>query len=97
MTFNLTLGDKYLGYVVLPYLFLGKEPTKSVVLGSIDKAMLIHEAIVGDDDFGTVTMGIHGNNCSYNGVDIPYFTTAVKAISAPSRIDLLKYVSNLFS
>jgi hypothetical protein len=97
VTFNLTLGTKDLGYVVLPHLFLGKEATNSVVLGSIDKEMLIHEAIAGDDDLGTVTIGIHGNNCSYNGVDIPYFTAAIKAISAPSRIDLLKYVSNLIS
>ncbi|KAJ5329852.1 hypothetical protein N7452_010242 [Penicillium brevicompactum] len=96
-SFNLTLGDKDLGYVVLPHLFLEQEPRDSVVLGSIDKAMLIHEAITGDDDFGTVTIGIHGHNCSYNGVDIPYFTAAIKAISAPSKIDLLKYASKLFS
>jgi hypothetical protein len=97
VTFNLTLGDKDLGYVVLPHLFLSKEAASTVVLGSLDKEMLIHEAIVGDDDFGTVTLGIHGKNCSYNGVDIPYFTAAIKAISAPTRIDLLQYVSSLFS
>lgn len=91
------MGNKELGYVVLPHLFLEKEPRDSVVLGSIDKEMLIHEAIAGDDDFGTVTIGIHGHSCSYNGLDIPYFTAAIKAISAPSKIDLLKYASKLFS
>lgn len=91
------MSGKSLGYVVLPHLFLQKEPKDSVVLGSIDKEMLIHEAITGDDDFGTVTIDIHGHDCSYNGVDIPYFTAAIKAISAPSKIDLLKYAAKLFS
>jgi hypothetical protein len=76
---------------------LGKQSNDTVVLGSIDKELLIHEAIAGDDELGTVTIGIHGNNCTYNGVDIPYLTAAIKAISAPARIDLLKYVSDLFS
>ncbi|CAG8187790.1 unnamed protein product [Penicillium salamii] len=96
-SFNLTMSGKDLGYVVLPHLFLEREPKETIVLGSIDKGMLIHEAISGSDDFGTVTVGIHGHSCSYNGVDIPYFTAAIKAISAPSKLDLLKYASKLFT
>ncbi|CAI7651013.1 unnamed protein product [Penicillium crustosum] len=97
VTFNLTLGGSDLGWVDLPYLFLGKSISSTVVLGSVDKEMLIHEAIAGDDDIGTVTIGVHGRSCSFKGVDIPYFTAAVRAMSASARIDLLEYASSLFS
>ncbi|KAF4760657.1 hypothetical protein HAV15_007684 [Penicillium sp. str.  len=97
VTFNLTLGGSDLGWVDLPYLFLGKSISSSVVLGSVDKEMLIHEAISGDDDIGTVTIGVHGRSCSFKGVDIPYFTAAVRAMSASARLDLLEYASSLFS
>lgn len=68
-----------------------------MALGSVDKEMLIHEAITGDDDIGTVTIGVHGRSCSFKGVEIPYFTAAVRAMSASARIDLLGYASSLFS
>ncbi|OQE29181.1 hypothetical protein PENFLA_c004G09270 [Penicillium flavigenum] len=97
VTFNLTLGDSDLGWVDLPYLFLEKEISGTVVRGSVDKQMLIHEAISGDDEVGIVTIGVHGRSCSFKGVDIPYFTAAVKAMSASARIDLLEYASSLFS
>ncbi|OQD70684.1 hypothetical protein PENPOL_c001G03510 [Penicillium polonicum] len=97
VTFNLTLGGSDLGWVDLPYLFLGKSISSTVVLGSVDKEMLIHEAISGDDDIGTVTIGVHGRSCSFKGVDIPYLTAAVRAMSASARIDLLEYASSLFS
>ncbi|KAJ5237219.1 hypothetical protein N7489_007310 [Penicillium chrysogenum] len=97
VTFNLTLGDSDLGWVDLPYFFLEKEISSTVVRGSVDKQMLIHEAISGDDEIGIVTIGVHGRSCSFKGVDIPYFTAAVKAMSASARIDLLEYASSLFS
>ncbi|KUM63940.1 hypothetical protein ACN42_g3155 [Penicillium freii] len=97
VTFNLTLGGSDLGWVDLPYLFLGKSISSTVVLGSVDKEMLIHEAISGDDDIGTVTIGVHGRSCSFKGVDIPYLTAAVRAMSASARVDLLEYASSLFS
>ena len=86
-----------MGWVDLPYLFLEKEISSTVVLGSVDKQMLIHEAISGDDEVGVVTIGVHGRSCSFKGVDIPYFTAAVKAMSASARIDVLEYASSLFS
>ncbi|KAJ5513597.1 hypothetical protein N7463_003149 [Penicillium fimorum] len=97
VTFNLTMGGSELGWVDLPYLFLEKTISSAVVLGSVDKERLIHEAISGDDDIGTVTIEVHGRSCSFKGVDIPYFTAAIKAVSASARIDLLKYASSLFS
>ncbi|KAJ6188270.1 hypothetical protein N7519_003178 [Penicillium mononematosum] len=97
VTFNLTLGDSDLGWVDLPYLFLQKEIISTVVRGSVDKQMLIREAISGDNEVGIVTIGVHGRSCSFKGVDIPYFTAAVKAMSASARIDLLEYASSLFS
>ncbi|KAJ5835519.1 hypothetical protein N7447_001545 [Penicillium robsamsonii] len=97
VTFNLTMGGSELGWVDVPYLFLQKTISSAVVLGSVDKERLIHEAISGDDDIGTVTIEVHGRSCSFKGVDIPYFTAAIKAVSASARIDLLKYASSLFS
>ena len=97
MTFNLTLGGSDLGWVDFPHLFLEKSVTSTVVLGSVSKEALIQEAISGNDDFGTVTIGVRGESCSFKGVDIPYFTAAVRAMSASARIDLLEYASSLFS
>ncbi|OQE47054.1 hypothetical protein PENCOP_c001G01929 [Penicillium coprophilum] len=97
VTFNLTMGGSELGWVDLPYLFLEKTTSSAVVLGSVDKGRLIHEAISGDDEIGTVTIEVHGRSCSFKGVDIPYFTAAIKAVSASTRIDLLEYASSLFS
>ncbi|KGO42896.1 Protein of unknown function DUF3712 [Penicillium expansum] len=57
VTFNLTLGGSDLGWVDFPYLFLEKSVTSTVVLGSVSKEALIQEAISGNDDFGTVTIG----------------------------------------
>ncbi|KAJ5164098.1 Protein of unknown function DUF3712 [Penicillium coprophilum] len=97
VTFNLTMGGSELGWVDLPYLFLEKTNSNAVVLGSVDKKRLIHEALSGDDEIGTVTIEVHGRSCSFKGVDIPYFTAAIKAVSASTRIDLLEYASSLFS
>ncbi|KAJ6073170.1 hypothetical protein N7467_011255 [Penicillium canescens] len=97
VTFNLSMGGSDLGYVDLPYLFLDKNGATTEVFGSIDKSMLIHEAVLGDDDFGFVTIDVKGNSCDFNGKDIPYFTAAIKAVSASARLDLLKYASSLFS
>ncbi|KGO67595.1 Protein of unknown function DUF3712 [Penicillium italicum] len=87
VTFNLTLGDSDLGWIDFPYLFLGKSIRSSVVLGSLNKLTLVKEAISGGDDFGHVTIGVHGNSCSFKGVDIPYFTAAIRALSASYRYD----------
>jgi hypothetical protein len=91
------MGGSDLGWVDLPYLLLEQTTSNTVVLGSVDKEMLIHEAISGDDEIGTVTIDVHGRSCSFKGVDIPYFTAAIKAVSASARIDLLQYASSLFS
>ncbi|KAJ5550491.1 hypothetical protein N7535_001567 [Penicillium sp. DV-2018c] len=95
VSFNLTMGGEELGWVELPYLKLEKTISNSVVLGSVDKRMLVHGAFQ-SDDFGIVTIDVQGNSCSFNGVDIPYFTAAIKAVSASAKIDLLKYASSLF-
>jgi hypothetical protein len=97
VTFNLSMGGSDLGYVDLPYLFMDKNGTTTEVLGSIDKSKLINEAMLGDDDFGMVTIDIKGNSCDFKGEDIPYFAAAIKAISASARLDLLKFASSLFS
>ena len=60
------MGGTDLGYVDLPYLFLDKNGTTTEVLGSIDKSMIIHEAVLGDDDFGFVTIDVKGNSCDFN-------------------------------
>jgi hypothetical protein len=54
------MGGSDLGYVDLPYLFLDKIGTTTEVFGSINKSMLIHEAVLGDDDFGFVTIDVKG-------------------------------------
>jgi hypothetical protein len=95
VSLNLTMGGSDLGWVELPYLKLEKTVSSSVVLGSVDKGMLVHEALR-SDDFGVVTIEVQGNSCSFKGVDIPYFTAAIKAVSASATLDLLKYASSLF-
>lgn len=87
-------GDK-LGYVDLPDLKLEKDITNTVVQGQIDKSKLIQEAFLGDGDGATVTIGVHGHSCEYNGVDIPYFSAAIRAVSADAQIDLLQYASSI--
>ncbi|KAJ5741688.1 hypothetical protein N7533_011097 [Penicillium manginii] len=95
VTFNLTLGGDKLGYVDLPNLKLGKDITDTVVRGQVDKSKLVEEALLGDGEGATVTIGVHGHSCEYNGLDIPYFSAAVRAVSADAKIDLLKYASSL--
>lgn len=95
MTFNLTLGGDKLGYVDLPNLKLGSDITDTLVRGQVDKSKLVEEALLGDGDGATVTIGIHGHSCEYNGQDIPYFSAAIRAVSADAQIDLLKYASSL--
>ncbi|KAJ5129771.1 Protein of unknown function DUF3712 [Penicillium bovifimosum] len=95
VSFNLSMGGEDLGWVELPYLKLEKTISSAVVLGSIDKKMLIHGAVQ-SDDFGVVTIDVKGNSCSFKGVDIPYFSAAIKAVSASATLDLLKYASSLF-
>ncbi|KAJ5995529.1 hypothetical protein N7481_002506 [Penicillium waksmanii] len=96
VTFNLTMGGDKLGYVDLPNLKLGNDITDTVVRGQVDKSKLVEEALLGDGDGATVTIGIHGHSCEYNGQDIPYFSAAIRAVSADAQIDLLKYASKLF-
>ncbi|KAJ5226886.1 uncharacterized protein N7469_006892 [Penicillium citrinum] len=93
--FNLTLGGDNLGYVDLPNLKLGKDVKDTVVLGQVDKSMLIREAFLGDGEGATVTIGVKGYSCDYNGQDIPYFSAAIKAVQASATIDLLKYASSI--
>lgn len=93
---NLTMDGSELGWVDLPYLFLEKDISTTVVLGSVDKDRLVREAIRADD-LGIVTIEVHGNSCSFKGVDIPYFTAAIKAVSASATMDLTKFASSLFA
>jgi hypothetical protein len=74
---------------------LGKDITDTVVRGQVDKSKLVEEALLGDGEGATVTIGVHGHSCEYNGLDIPYFSAAVRAVSADAKIDLLKYASSL--
>ncbi|KAI9924175.1 hypothetical protein MW887_007125 [Aspergillus wentii] len=92
-TFNLTLGGNALGYVDLPNLMLQKDSTSTMVLGQVDKSKLFDE-VLGRKGYN-VTIGVHGHSCDYNGLDIPYFSAAIKAINASAEIDLWKYASSL--
>ncbi|KAJ5642469.1 hypothetical protein N7490_006469 [Penicillium lividum] len=93
--FNLTMAGSSLGYVDMPNLILSQDICSTVVLGHVDESMLIREVLLDSSD-GTVTIGIDGYSCHYNGQNIPYFTAAIKACSASVTVDLLKYASSLF-
>ena len=89
------MGGSPLGYVDLPNLMLEQDKSDTIVLVNVNESMLVKEAL-GAEDIGTVTIDIQGYSCDYNGVDIPYFAAAIKAVSASANIDLLKYASSLF-
>ncbi|CRG82754.1 hypothetical protein PISL3812_00100 [Talaromyces islandicus] len=93
--FNLSMGDSPLGYVDLPNLMLEKNVTTTVVLGNVSISTLV-DAAFGSDDFGVVTIDVRGHSCDYNGQDIPYYSAAIRAVSASAKVDLLKYASGLF-
>jgi hypothetical protein len=96
VTFNLSMGGSPLGYVDLPNLMLEQNITTTDVLGQVDISSLV-DAALGSDDFGVVTIDVHGHSCDYNGQDIPYYSAAIRAVSASAKVDLLKYASSLFS
>lgn len=89
------MGGSNLGYVDIPNLMLQQENTTAVVLGNVDESMLIREFVWGDGDSGDVTIGVKGHSCDYNGVEIPYFAAAIKAVDASATVDLLEYVKLL--
>lgn len=93
--FNLSMGGSKLGYVDIPNLMLQQENTTAIVLGNVDESMLIREFVWGDGDSGDVTIDVKGHSCDYNGVEIPYFAAAIKAVDASATVDLLQYVNLL--
>ncbi|KAJ5815026.1 hypothetical protein N7474_006803 [Penicillium riverlandense] len=95
VTFNLSMAGKSLGYVDLPNLMLEQPTSSTIVLGQIDTGMLIDQAINGDGEGFTVTIDVRGHSCDYNGLDIPYFAAAIKAVRASATIDLSQYASSL--
>ncbi|KAJ5197982.1 uncharacterized protein N7498_007099 [Penicillium cinerascens] len=95
ITFNLSMGGSDLGYIDLPNLMLQQDVSSSVVLGNLDISMLVHEALFGDGELGEVTIDVKGHSCDYNGLEIPYFAAAIKAIQASTTLDLLNYASSL--
>lgn len=80
----------------IPNLMLGQPTSSNVVLGQIDTGMLINQAIDNSGDGFTVTIDVQGNSCDYNGLEIPYFAAAIKAIRASTTIDLTQFASSLF-
>ncbi|KAJ5925788.1 hypothetical protein N7454_007298 [Penicillium verhagenii] len=96
VVFNLSMGGSSLGYIDMPNLTLDQGASSTVVLGQVDESMLVHEALLGNGGFGTVTIDIRGYSCHYNGEAIPYFAAAIKAVSVSVTVDLLKYASSLF-
>ncbi|KAE8395717.1 hypothetical protein BDV23DRAFT_178292 [Aspergillus alliaceus] len=97
VSLNLTIGDSTLGYVDIPNLTLRNGTSNAVVLGNLDVKLMIRKGLweSSNSDYGKVTIGIHGNRSLYNGQEIPYFTAAVRAISASTTINLFDYVSDI--
>lgn len=95
--FNLTIGDKDLGYVDIPDLYLRQDHTNADILGNIDIKTLVHQGIwkSNSEKLGKVTMGLHGNRSVYDGKEIPYFTAAFKAVNVSLDVDLVKYAKYL--
>ncbi|KAJ5226499.1 hypothetical protein N7468_007724 [Penicillium chermesinum] len=98
IAFNLTIGDDDtpLGYVDLPNVMLEQDVSSTVFWGSLDTEKLIDEALTGSGTLGTVTIGVKGYSCDYNGQTIPYYEAAIKAINAKATLDLFNYASSLF-
>ncbi|KAF7596708.1 hypothetical protein BBP40_000136 [Aspergillus hancockii] len=94
---NLTVGDSTLGYVDIPNLTLRNGTSNAVVLGNLDENLLIQKGLweSNNSDYGKVTIGIHGTRCEFNGQEIPYFTAAVRAISASTTINLFDYIPDI--
>lgn len=74
---------------------LQQNVTSTDVLGQVNITQLV-DAALGSDDFGVVTIDVNGHSCDYNGQDIPYYSSAIRAVSASATVDLLKYASGLF-
>ena len=67
------------------------------MLGDIDVDVLTSKGIGNDDpsaDLGDVTIDIQGNKVFYDGQEIPYFSAAMEAVSAPVTVNLLDYASD---
>ncbi|KAE8372011.1 hypothetical protein BDV26DRAFT_298257 [Aspergillus bertholletiae] len=97
VSFNLTINDSTLGYIDIPDLTLRNGTSTAVALGDLDIKLLIRKGLWESSisNYGKVTIGIHGNRSVYNGEEIPYFTAAIKAISASTTINLFDYVSDI--
>ncbi|GES65875.1 hypothetical protein ATEIFO6365_0012026700 [Aspergillus terreus] len=98
-TFNLTIGDTDIGWIYLPNLTLqhnAHNVSGMAVLGDIDIDSLIHEGLWGDSGEGfTVNIGLHGNRVVNKGLEIPYYTAAIRAINATVAVNLMDYVSDV--
>lgn len=96
MSFNLSISGTSIGYVDIPNLYLQDGITETDVLGDIDVDVLVREGIGNDNpnaDLGDVTIDIKGNRVFYDGQEIPYFSAAMQAVSAPVKVNLLDYAS----
>lgn len=74
---------------------LEQHNTSTVVWGNLNTSKLIDEAL-GAESLGTVTIGVKGYSCDYNGETIPYYEAAIKAIDTKATLDLFQYASSLF-
>lgn len=84
--------------MTVPNLFLSEGITETYILGDIDKDQLIHGGLGGSDpgsSLGDVTIDLQGDRVVYQGVEIPYFTAAIRAVQAPVKVNLLDYVSDI--
>lgn len=97
-TFNLSVSDQSIGTVTVPSLSLNEDVSDIVVLGDIDVETLVHKGIGNDDPdakLGDVTIDIKGDKVVYHGTEIVYFTSAIQAMQAPLKVNLLDYASDL--
>ncbi|PLB43510.1 hypothetical protein P170DRAFT_513869 [Aspergillus steynii IBT 23096] len=95
--FNLTIGDNDLGYIDIPDLTLRRDLTNTDILGNISIKTLVREGIwkSSTEELGKVTIGMRGNRCVYDGKEIPYFTSAFRAVNVSLEVDLMKYAKYL--
>ncbi|KAE8150687.1 hypothetical protein BDV25DRAFT_107415 [Aspergillus avenaceus] len=97
VSLNLTIGDSNLGYVDLPNLFLRNGTSEAVVLGRLDDKLLIRKGLweTSNPDYGKVKITIHGNRCVHDGKDIPYLTSAIRALNATTTINMFDYAPQI--
>lgn len=97
VSLNLSVSGSSIGHVDIPNLHLQKGVTETTVLGDIDVGTLATEAIGNSDPsagLGDVTIDIQGDRVVYNGQEIPYFSAAMQAVSAPVTVNLLDYAAD---